>query len=1049
MSLADKKGINLSDGFKLVAQKPLDARQVVDNEEDKADLISSNAAYAGLLVYVKATKKTYVYNGTVWELLTTGTAYTHPQGDGNLHVPATGTTHNGYILVAGATAGSFAWKKGVPSDVGAAAASHTHTKSEITDLVIPTKLPNPNGLTVTTLGDDGASQSTTYDGSKALTIDATPEGLSAADRVHTHTKSEITDFPASLKNPAALTISLNGTAQSPYDGSVAKSINVSPGTIGAATAKHTHTKSEITDFPDTSKTQNPLKVYLGSDSATPSSFNGEKEVSVVISPTAIGAATKVHTHVADDISGLPTTLPNPQKLSIQLNNGTASNYDGTEKVAINITPSAIGAAASGHTHNYAGSTVAGGAAKSVANAFKISLNGGGTEGVSYFTFDGSAEKSINITPSAIGAAASGHTHNYAGSKTAGGVATEAAKTTGALEISLNNSSAGSFDGSKDLSVNITPSAIGAAAANHTHSYAGSASVGGPANSAQKWTTGRTVTLAGDVSGKATVDGSADVSIDVSVKKVAASAIDGVISIDNIPKSAVERCVVVADDTARFALTTEDVQKGDTVKVTKTNLMYFVVDDSKLSTEAGYEPYSAGQASSVPWSGITNKPSTFTPAAHKHTKSDITDFPASMKNPNALSITLGEKGTASSYDGSAASSIKIAPSTIGAATSDHTHLYAGSSTVGGAATSAVTADKVGHSISVSLNGGTAKTFNGSENVSIDITPDSIGAADHDHTHPYAGSKTANGPANSVANNIAIALNGGATEGTNLFTYNGSAAKSVNITPSAIGAAAANHTHSADNITGLPTALKTPNALTISLNGANQGAWDGSAAKSINITPSAIGAAAASHTHNYAGSSSAGGAANSVANALSVTLNSGTTEGTNKFTFNGSAAKSVNITPSAIGAAAASHTHNYAGSASAGGAATSANKVNSKFSIEAPNGNGKLCEQDGSSQGAGDWDGSEDICFTITPATIGAAAASHTHNYAGSSSAGGAATSAVKVPVPVGTVMFSMSSTTTFFSACFGGTWEVVGNLDATINGEGGTEITLYMFKKIKD
>ena len=110
---------------------------------------------------------------------------------------------------------------------------------------------------------------------------------------------------------------------------------------------------------------------------------------------------------------------------------------------------------------------------------------------------------------------------------------------------------------------------------------------------------------------------------------------------------------------------------------------------------------------------------------------------------------------------------------------------------------------------------------------------------------------------------------------------------------------------------------------------------------------------------------------------------------------------------------------------------------------------MCEQDGSSQGAGDWDGSEDICFTITPATIGAAAASHTHNYAGSSSAGGAATSAVKVPVPVGTVMFSMSSTTTFFSNCFGGTWEVVGNLDATINGEGGTEITLYMFKKIKD
>lgn len=44
----------------------------------------------------------------------------------------------------------------------------------------------------------------------------------------------------------------------------------------------------------------------------------------------------------------------------------------------------------------------------------------------------------------------------------------------------------------------------------------------------------------------------------------------------------------------------------------------------------------------------------------------------------------------------------------------------------------------------------------------------------------------------------------------------------------------------------TSLKNPYALTISLNGKSQGAYDGSAAKSINVTPSAIGAAPASHT-----------------------------------------------------------------------------------------------------------------------------------------------------------------------------------------------------------
>lgn len=61
----------------------------------------------------------------------------------------------------------------------------------------------------------------------------------------------------------------------------------------------------------------------------------------------------------------------------------------------------------------------------------------------------------------------------------------------------------------------------------------------------------------------------------------------------------------------------------------------------------------------------------------------------------------------------------------------------------------------------------------------------------------------------------------------------------------------------------TSLKNPSALTIQGNGTTltNGTYDGSAAKTVNITPSSIGAAASSHTHNYAGSSSAGGAATS--------------------------------------------------------------------------------------------------------------------------------------------------------------------------------------------
>ena len=56
------------------------------------------------------------------------------------------------------------------------------------------------------------------------------------------------------------------------------------------------------------------------------------------------------------------------------------------------------------------------------------------------------------------------------------------------------------------------------------------------------------------------------------------------------------------------------------------------------------------------------------------------------------------------------------------------------------------------------------------------------------------------------NLIIKLNGGTTEGTNMFTYNATSAKTVNITYSSVGAAASSHNHSWANITsGKPTTL----------------------------------------------------------------------------------------------------------------------------------------------------------------------------------------------------------------------------------------------------
>lgn len=97
---------------------------------------------------------------------------------------------------------------------------------------------------------------------------------------------------------------------------------------------------------------------------------------------------------------LPTSLKNPKSINLRTVNGTNGNistitYDGSEAKDLTISPNAIGAALSNHTHS----------------SFVIKLNSGSTEGTNMFTYNGSAAKTINITPSKIGAAASSHSHN--------------------------------------------------------------------------------------------------------------------------------------------------------------------------------------------------------------------------------------------------------------------------------------------------------------------------------------------------------------------------------------------------------------------------------------------------------------------------------------------------------------------------------------------------------------------------------------------------------------------------------------------------------------
>ena len=144
---------------------------------------------------------------------------------------------------------------------------------------------------------------------------------------------------------------------------------------------------------------------------------------------------------------------------------------------------------------------------------------------------------------------------------------------------------------------------------------------------------------------------------------------GTINIERLPKGALERLVIVANQTARFALTTADVQEGDTVKQSDTGVMYFVINSTKLDNEAGYSVYTAGAATSVPWSGVTNaptkvsqftndagyltsvpaqtwesitgKPSVYPPSQHNHPSSNINTLTGYSKPTTTSAIVTSD------------------------------------------------------------------------------------------------------------------------------------------------------------------------------------------------------------------------------------------------------------------------------------------------------------------------------------------------------------------------------------------------------------------------
>lgn len=161
---------------------------------------------------------------------------------------------------------------------------------------------------------------------------------------------------------------------------------------------------------------------------------------------------------------------------------------------------------------------------------------------------------------------------------------------------------------------------------------------GTAAAATKLANSRTFSITGGVTASGvSFNGTGNVALNVTA--IDPSKISGTIPLSKLPAGALERLVVVDDQEAMYALTTAQVQLGDTVQVGENGPMYRVINEANLDNAAGYKAYTAGSASSVPWSGVTGKPGTFTPSAHTHDIGDVSGL------QSALNGKLSTTGTA--------------------------------------------------------------------------------------------------------------------------------------------------------------------------------------------------------------------------------------------------------------------------------------------------------------------------------------------------------------------------------------------------------------------
>lgn len=144
--------------------------------------------------------------------------------------------------------------------------------------------------------------------------------------------------------------------------------------------------------------------------------------------------------------------------------------------------------------------------------------------------------------------------------------------------------------------------------------------------------GKNIILDGDVTGSTSesFNGSKNVTINTTISTINAEKLTGTIDanrlpeipIEKIPAAALERLFVVDSQSAAMSLT---IQEGDVVQIGSGGPMYFCVSESASTFATKFKEFTAGSATSVPWSGVTGKP-TFATVATSGSYNDLTNKP---------------------------------------------------------------------------------------------------------------------------------------------------------------------------------------------------------------------------------------------------------------------------------------------------------------------------------------------------------------------------------------------------------------------------------------